>query len=353
MTTINDDRRAHEETARTASGTQRPTRTGRAPSARPLPDLSQEHTALYLLLVSTPTLSRQDLHDRGYPSELAERVMRSFVQRGLARAVSSDSWEALPPDTALPAFADRLEEYARTIRASTATISREYAARLGDKPDPSGYDRLSGIDEISNATQRVVALASRRVLALRSDTGYTRHLLELPGAVHSRPTRNDRGGTLEVRAALETSLLRTPAHRDAFRARSRSGEDHRYLPYLPFSAVVNDTGMAVVDIDGPDGQAYGLLISTPEAAGAIENVGEWAWRLAAPWQISDEQGVLLDPRDRRILEQLAAGTTDSVIARSLGISQRTVERRVRDLMHRLDADTRFQAGVLAAKAGMI
>ena len=51
-----------------------------------------------------------------------------------------------------------------------------------------------------------------------------------------------------------------------------------------------------------------------------------------------------------LLQQLAAGAKDEQIARTLGLSLRTVRRRVADLMIELGADTRFQAGVEAVRA---
>ena len=47
------------------------------------------------------------------------------------------------------------------------------------------------------------------------------------------------------------------------------------------------------------------------------------------------------------------GAHDEQIARKLGISLRTVRRRVADLMTELGADTRFQAGVEAARRGWL
>ena len=58
---------------------------------------------------------------------------------------------------------------------------------------------------------------------------------------------------------------------------------------------------------------------------------------------------VLDPAcDREIVLLLAAGATDETIARRLGISARTVQRRVHALMEHLGVRTRFQAGVQAA-----
>ncbi len=56
---------------------------------------------------------------------------------------------------------------------------------------------------------------------------------------------------------------------------------------------------------------------------------------------------------RFLLQQLAVGAHDEQIARKLGISLRTVRRRVADLMRELGADTRFQAGVEAARRGWL
>jgi DNA-binding NarL/FixJ family response regulator len=44
---------------------------------------------------------------------------------------------------------------------------------------------------------------------------------------------------------------------------------------------------------------------------------------------------------------------DDVIARQLGISERTVRRRVADLAARLGAASRFQIGAQAARRGWV
>ena len=55
----------------------------------------------------------------------------------------------------------------------------------------------------------------------------------------------------------------------------------------------------------------------------------------------------------RMLAMLAAGLKDEAIARYLGVSLRTVRRRVATLMEELGAHTRFQLGSAAERRGLL
>ncbi|WP_374231436.1 hypothetical protein [Frigoribacterium faeni] len=50
---------------------------------------------------------------------------------------------------------------------------------------------------------------------------------------------------------------------------------------------------------------------------------------------------------------MAAGATDEVVAQRLGLSVRTVRRRVHDLFGELGVTNRFHAGVEAARRGWL
>jgi DNA-binding NarL/FixJ family response regulator len=54
-----------------------------------------------------------------------------------------------------------------------------------------------------------------------------------------------------------------------------------------------------------------------------------------------------------LLRQLASGAKDEQIARTMGLSLRTIRRRIADLMIELGADTRFQAGAEAVRRGWL
>jgi DNA-binding NarL/FixJ family response regulator len=89
------------------------------------------------------------------------------------------------------------------------------------------------------------------------------------------------------------------------------------------------------------------------ARGLISMNEDQAWNGVAADISPPAQEVQLDRRDTQILSLLSDGRTDATIARLSGISQRTVERRVRVLMNQLGAATRFQAGVQASRRGWI
>jgi len=61
----------------------------------------------------------------------------------------------------------------------------------------------------------------------------------------------------------------------------------------------------------------------------------------------------VDEQDRRLLSMLAAGYKDRAIARALGVTERTVGRRIQEMMQSLQAGTRFQAGLQAARRGWL
>ena len=59
----------------------------------------------------------------------------------------------------------------------------------------------------------------------------------------------------------------------------------------------------------------------------------------------------IDEMDAQILALLLAGMTDQALAGQLGLSLRTVQRRIRVLMDKAGVDTRIQLGWHAGREG--
>jgi DNA-binding CsgD family transcriptional regulator len=139
---------------------------------------------------------------------------------------------------------------------------------------------------------------------------------------------------------------------DALRARAQAGEQVRVIPDLPTRMFVIGNTHAV--LPEPLGMADEprLLVRQRALVEALSLMFDMTWERAAPVPELD----LGEPRPdlrRFLLQQLAAGAKDEQIARTLGISLRTVRRRVASLLIELGVDSRFQAGVEAVRRGWL
>ena len=139
---------------------------------------------------------------------------------------------------------------------------------------------------------------------------------------------------------------------DALRARAQAGEQVRVIADLPTRLFVIGSTHAV--LPEPLGMADEprLLVRQRALVESLILLFELMWDRAAPVPDLDLGEARPDLR-RFLLQQLAAGAKDEQIARALGISLRTVRRRVAGLLIELGVDSRFQAGVEAVRRGWL
>lgn len=139
---------------------------------------------------------------------------------------------------------------------------------------------------------------------------------------------------------------------DALRTRARLGEQIRVISELPTRMFILGDAHAVL----PEPLGYAdeprVHIRQRSVVAALTYWFEALWVKATPVPDFDTGEARPDLR-RFLLEQLVAGSQDEVIARKLGISLRTVRRRIAALMTELGVDTRFQAGVEAVRRGWL
>jgi DNA-binding NarL/FixJ family response regulator len=110
-----------------------------------------------------------------------------------------------------------------------------------------------------------------------------------------------------------------------------------------------DRMTALVPIDPADSRKGALEVRGNGLVIALCLLFDLVWEHSTPFgetPATDEQG--LTDQELAILSLLYAGLTDEAIGRKLGLSERTVRRIVAEIMKRLDATSRFQAGAKAA-----
>lgn len=112
-----------------------------------------------------------------------------------------------------------------------------------------------------------------------------------------------------------------------------AGAQVRTVPDVPLDALVVDGSPAVL----PGGTPAGAVLT---------RVFDSLWSAGTPFGMG-----VLNTREHQVLTMLSAGRTDESMAAQLGLSVRTVRRMISALMGRLEARSRFQAGVRAANLG--
>lgn len=345
-----------------------------AATTNALADLIGEHrpTELYLHLLMHGACDEADLAAAGFAVEATAVALRILTARAMVERDSS-GWRVTPPEQALPTLAGQLESRATSIRAALPGLvaaHRNAAKATGANRLLEGTDALDGEREVAFAFAQCVANARHEVRAMRTRSIATRSpiLDALPGSRDGRVGASQRLVTVDT--VIDSSLVADFDADDFASLQPTPNVRVTLATGVPFTAAVNDDGMAVIEtVSG--GGAAGLVVHDAGLVAAVSSTIDLMLRLAAPLAATHPRastqsmarqrtdGVqaatsdALSDQERLILTLLAAGVPDATVARRVGVSQRTFDRRVRSVMDRLNARTRFQAGVLAARRGWL
>jgi DNA-binding CsgD family transcriptional regulator len=308
---------------------------------------------VYLAVVQHPEPTRSLLVAQGIAAAVIDRSLALLQDRGLLRVHAGGQVEVLPPDISLPALALDYERRARDTRSAAHELAQVFfhaRAEVGTR-DTGRVRILNSLDEVAAATAEAVATGTQRIRTFRTLSPRTRQVFDSPAHAHEEPSRGVGGKQLAYTSTYDSAILQIDNILDILESRERGGERFRFSSAVPFSAVIVDETVAIVDLSDFDPSGYGsVLIRSRPLVLALGSLADQLWDLASPLTRSSPSA---ERRDRTILALLAAGAPDATIARQTGVSQRTVERRVRALMDQLGAGTRFQAGVQAARRGLV
>jgi DNA-binding CsgD family transcriptional regulator/sugar-specific transcriptional regulator TrmB len=121
------------------------------------------------------------------------------------------------------------------------------------------------------------------------------------------------------------------------------------VSHIPRSAVVFDRSLVVL-FGLSDGETNVARVHNHGVAQFLLDLFNHLWETATPLE-GDEAGYanVADDLQQAIAALMAKGYTDEVVARKLGMSVRSCRRHIATLMRDLDASSRFQAGVQAAR----
>ncbi|MFB8044591.1 LuxR family transcriptional regulator [Streptomyces hydrogenans] len=273
-----------------------------------------------------------------------------LVDAGLASPVvdGGDTVAPVPPAAGLEILgrhrAAELDESRITVGGAFESFRRQRLAAYNDDL----VEVVTG-EAIGPRMRQAWASARQQIRQLDSPPYFP-----IPGSTDDALATLARGVTQRViysRASLEQ-----PGHlEESIERVIAAGEQARVLPSVPVKLVIIDDAYALVSLSIREADVHNttLVVQPCGLLSALVALFEQSWRDALPFHGRTALPGGLAPADRRLLWLLAGGAADEVIAREIGVSRRTLFRRIQILMARLGATNRFQLALQAQRNGWL
>ena len=285
------------------------------------------------------------------PDELREQVAR-FVGVGVVE-LRGEVVLALPPAEAISRLVNeenrRLqsrEAQLDAVRQMLPSLSADHLTATAPKGQPVTVEMIEGGD-IAQLVRSLSAASSGDLLWLRPDQWKLEHGAQIDEWVQGLVRGGRRSRAIYPARVLEEAP-------DVIRRCAEAGEHVRILAEVPCRLAIMGSSAALITerFGQPDDRR--LVIRQHALIGSLTLLFENLWEKAMAVPGMDGQRYDVGASDQRLLlGQLAGGAKDEQIARALGLSVRTVRRRVAELLVELGAESRFQAGVEAVRRGWI
>jgi DNA-binding CsgD family transcriptional regulator len=277
-------------------------------------------------------------------------------------------WAAVDPRVAVPALVSAQADALSAARASTAVLAELFDdTRRRDHPSATTRT-VSGSADVGDWYSRLELRATRSFLA------FDRPPYVVAG--NESTERGSLGRGVRWRAVYTVDSFVAEGRWQGVRRLGGHGEEARITHDLPVKLAVADESIALVSIGHDPDRPEALVTESPALVAALGELFEQRWRTAVPVPVESvpggdapdwaavaarvaaasgrpEAGRAPTPDERDLVALIAAGATDEVVAHRLGVSVRTVRRRLHDLLDELGASNRFHAGVEAARRGWI
>lgn len=313
--------------------------------------LSDEEESAYTVLIDHPGVTLSEIAELLHVSRnRARTVMNALARNGLVSRTPDKTprYLPVPPDIAVEALiADRERELERA-RQEAGRLSRQ-AAESRPEHQAEFTEIIMGSDAAAAHINQLQQDAHTEVITL-ARTQLPHNWIGNESTVLPALERGVRFHVVYDRAALAEPGGFEPVGR----AIAAGAQARVYTP-IPATIVIVDRSVGLIPFDLSDPGAAWLVLRRSPALDVFIAYFDIIWERASRLRVTrgGEPKIETVPRTdsehhQLLIDFLAAGLRDDVISGHLGISPRTLDRRVRDLMDALGATTRFQAGWLAA-----
>lgn len=310
--------------------------------------------SVYLRLIETsgatlPELSRRtDMPRARAAAAVAGLEALGLISRSTGRPTR---YVAAPPDLGVDALIRRRAEGLERVRATVATLQERYRRRTRSNARSDEFvEVIAGRDAIA-----------QRFRQLQSAVEHEIRVFDKPPYVlapeANQPTELEllrRGVT--ARVVYDTAALGQDELAD-IRDLVAQGEQARTMSDVPIKLVIADRRIALVPLRQEDPGLEGrLVVHESPLLDALVMLFDTLWERATPLLLTaggarppQRGSAPLSEDDRVLLTLLGAGLKDEAIAVRLGVTERTVARRLQRLFAAMGVQSRFQAGLRAAE----
>ncbi|MFB7340446.1 helix-turn-helix domain-containing protein [Streptomyces hydrogenans] len=301
----------------------------------------------YRLVLGLPDCTATEVAEGiGVEPGVARRLLRALEEKGLVCRLQGTPvrYQGAAPDLAIEVLAMVRHRQIEQAKLATSELTDLWTAAERGRHVP--IEVVHGRDV---NTQRFLQtqLAARREVLTFDRPPYLEEGIE---PQHELQVRRMAEG-VRYRTVYDRSSLAETGQMERVLALVRAGEQARVYDGVPLKLLVTDRSAGLVPF-AVSGVRRSVVLDASPLLDALVALFELVWERAAPLWASTPPGVV-DPVNERLLGYAAAGYTDESIARLTGLSKRTVERRMRQMMDRLGARTRFQAGLQAGRVGLL
>ncbi len=250
---------------------------------------------------------------------------------------------------ALGAFVDAETQGLAEAGQRLAAAQHELEGYVGDylagrRNSPSAFVDAVPAGQLDEVVMTLIASGTGELRFLRPDQWV------LPMGQRIDTAVIEAVGSGRVSRAIYPAAM-TSTEPEAVLARVHAGERVRVLPTLTARLTVLGSKAAVLPEVWGSPTSAPLLVRQPSLVAVCTAFFDQLWAVAVAVHGYDE-GVDTRTRDQ-LVHLLARGAKDEHIARSLGVSLRTVRRWIASVLLELGAESRFQAGVEAVRAGWL
>ncbi|MER5279470.1 helix-turn-helix domain-containing protein [Streptomyces sp. NPDC002809] len=336
--------------------------------------LSPSEEAVYTALLVRPSASARDLAlQAGLGEAESDRILLDLAARGLVAVARETAGAA--PDPADGADGPRPTRYRLTPpsvalapllaeQRNALHLAETAFSKLTEQYRTTAARTAGGVVEVVVGVEQV----AHRFLQLQ--LGAQRELLVFlvgePTAVPREDTDTSESSALgrgvDFRVVAAKSYLAGHEVVRDVREAVASGLELRLTDSLPLKMVISDRERAMVPLDMTEsgGEPSAIVVHPSGLLTALVHLFEREWAQGRP-MFTTGSGVGEEPpgdqqptaEELEVLALLLAGISDRRAASELGLSIRTVERRVRRLMDLSGVESRLQLGWHAARVGWV